>query len=169
MSPGENKQAMRDWLANQEPFVSRLLQRGTAFTGTQPALWTWEDGSWRVRNWRTIAADVCDAAARLAELGVTHSTRVAHIADNSYAWIVTDLAIQGLGAVHVPLHTALPATHLRRQLRHCEPELAILGARQAGLAAELPSDAICQRLRWNRCGSCGMAATWLGMCLDFRD
>lgn len=138
MLPGDDIPAMRDWLANQEPLVPRLLRRGSASTGAHPALWTRDDGSWRVRNWRTVADDVCGAAARLAELGVAPSTRVAHIADNSYAWIVTDLALLGLGAIHVPMHTALPTAHVQRQLRHCEPFLAILGARQARLAAELP-------------------------------
>jgi long-subunit acyl-CoA synthetase (AMP-forming)/alkylation response protein AidB-like acyl-CoA dehydrogenase len=128
---------MRDWLANQEPLVRRLLRRGAEATGSQPALWTWEDGSWQVRDWRTIAADVCRVAARLADHGVGPATRVAHIADNSYAWILTDLALMGLGAIHIPMHTALPVQRLNHQLRHGEAAIVVLGDRHSGLSGEL--------------------------------
>ena len=128
---------MRDWLANTEPFLLSLLSRGREAAGTRPALWTWENGDWRVRDWRTIAADVCRTAARLAEFGVRRATPIAQIADNCYAWIVTDLALLGIGAIHVPMHTALPIDHLNRQLLHCEANTVILGERQAGLAGQL--------------------------------
>jgi long-chain acyl-CoA synthetase len=156
---------MRDWLANREPLTLRWLRRGLGDAdgaggadgadadglgddglggdaSVQSALWTWEDGVWHARDWRTIAGDVCRVAAWLAENGVRAGTLVAHIADNSYTWILTDLALMGLGAIHVPMHTSLPVRQWNRQLRHCHASIAILGERQRGLAGELAVDRV---------------------------
>lgn len=157
---------MRDWLANREPLTLRWLRRGLGDANAagdtdgaggsvglgadglggdasvRSALWTWEDGGWQARDWRTIAGDVCRVAVWLAENGVRAGSLVAHIADNSYAWILTDLALMGLGAIHVPMHTSLPVRQWNRQLCHCHASIAIVGERQRVLAGELAVDRV---------------------------
>ncbi|MDA1180313.1 MAG: AMP-dependent synthetase/ligase, partial [Planctomycetota bacterium] len=58
-------------------------------------------------TWRILEEDVLRAIDLLAQTGVAAGKRVAQIAENRYEWIVADLAIQSLGAVHVPLHATL--------------------------------------------------------------
>lgn len=108
---------MRDWMKNEELLVTRLWRR-SATDGDRLALWTRDDADWRVRTWREVARDVARAAASLSERGVRAGSVVAQVAVNGYSWIVADLALLGLGAVHVPIHTTLGAAQIESQIRH---------------------------------------------------
>jgi long-chain acyl-CoA synthetase len=53
----------------------------------------------------------------LFDLGVRRADRVAILSYNRPEWIIADLAIQGLGAVDVPIYHTLPATQVDYYLR----------------------------------------------------
>jgi len=86
--------------------IPQLLAATVARKGDQPALGTISAGQLRWRTWAEIARDVHRFIATLQLAGVEAGDRVAQWAPNSYGWIVTDLAVLSLGAVHVPLHTS---------------------------------------------------------------
>ena len=72
-----------------------------------------------VRTWRETARDAAQAAAALQKLGVRQGDRVALVSPNRYEWIVVDLAIMSLGAVHVPIHNSLSGPQMRFQIADC--------------------------------------------------
>lgn len=137
---------MRDWMQDDALWMTRLLRR----VETEPdrgALWTsLPGGSWQVRGWRELADDVIRAAGRLSRLGVGPGSVVAQFAENSYAWIIADLALLGLGAIHVPIHTALGWRRAAEQLRHCDAQWVLTSRVDAqatlqGPAASVPPTA----------------------------
>jgi long-chain acyl-CoA synthetase len=77
------------------------------------------------QTWRQLATDVWRMIAHLDRLGIGAGDRVVLWSDNRYEWIVVDLAIQSLGAIHVPLHGSLPPAAAAAQVAHAEPELVI--------------------------------------------
>jgi long-chain acyl-CoA synthetase len=77
------------------------------------------------KTWRQVAEDVLRIIAHLDRLGARPGDRVVLWSDNRYEWIVIDLAIQSLGAIHVPLHGSLPAPAAAAQVEHAEPTLMI--------------------------------------------
>lgn len=89
------------------------------------------------KTWRQLADDVLRMIANLDRLGVRSRDRVVLWSDNRYEWIVIDLAIQLIGAVHVPLHSSLPAAAAAAQIEHAEPRLVI--AANAAMAGSLRS------------------------------
>ncbi|MBA3484827.1 MAG: long-chain fatty acid--CoA ligase [Pirellulales bacterium] len=78
------------------------------------------------KTWRQLADDVLRMIAHLDRLGVCPGDRVVLWSDNRYEWIVVDLAIQSMGAIHVPLHGSLPAPAAAAQIEHAEPRLVIV-------------------------------------------
>jgi long-chain acyl-CoA synthetase len=84
-----------------------------------------QDGEAPHKTWRQLATDVWRMIAHLDRLGIRRDERVVLWSDNRYEWIVVDLAIQSLGAIHVPLHGSLPAPAAAAQVEHAEPALVI--------------------------------------------
>ena len=83
------------------------------------------------RTWNQLASDVFKVVAGLTELGVQPGERVAHLAENRYEWIVTDLAIQSSQAIHVPMHAPLAAEQVLYQIEHSGARAILLsGAEQ---------------------------------------
>ena len=77
------------------------------------------------RRWGELADDVWKYAGWLARCGVRCGDRVAQVSENRYEWLLSDLAILALGAVHVPLHTSLSTAQLVDQLAHSQPRLVL--------------------------------------------
>lgn len=73
---------------------------------------------WTQWTWSQLAAEVEQAGKRLLTLGIEPGDRVATWSENRWEWIVWDGAMQGVGAVHVPLHAALPASQVTDLLEH---------------------------------------------------
>src|SRR5579862_1900899 len=75
------------------------------------------------------AAEIEDAANRLANglaaLGVGHGATVATILDNSPAAVLSWFAIQRLGAIYVPVNTALKGSLLHHQLTDSDATVVI--------------------------------------------
>jgi len=96
-------------------------------------------------TWRDVARDVARYASALRQLQIDRGDRVATAAANRYEWVVVDLAILSVGAVHVPLHNSLTGPQMRFQIVDAEADLVIFGGdEQAGKvsAAEPLDDAI---------------------------
>jgi long-chain acyl-CoA synthetase len=101
-----------------------------------PALGSIVAGKLAWRSWQELAAEVAAWASLLAETaGVGPGDRVAQVSPNCAEWVIADLAIQSLGAVHVPLHAALSPEQAAAQIVHSESRVAI--ARDAATADRL--------------------------------
>lgn len=61
-----------------------------------------QDGKFITRTYRDLYNDVLDFAVALNGLGVVRGDHVGLIADNRKEWLISDLAIQTLGAADVP-------------------------------------------------------------------
>ena len=96
-----------------------LFARRVARSGTSAAFLYHKNGQVVTVDWQTLAADVGRTAAALANLGVQAGDRVAQISENRYEWLVFDLAIQMVRAVHVPLHASLTGGQLAFQIADC--------------------------------------------------
>jgi long-chain acyl-CoA synthetase len=91
-----------------------------------PALQFKRGDSFVSRTWSQVAEDVRRAAGVLRSHGVTPGDRVAQVSENRYEWVVADLAIAALGAIHVPIHATLSGPQIAWQLRDCAPRLILL-------------------------------------------
>lgn len=100
--------ALFQWARERPDDLSMLLPR---------------EGGAEQKSWRQLADDVLRMVAHLDALGVGSGDRVVLWGDNSYEWIVLDLAILSCGAIHVPLHGSLPAPAAAAQIAHAEPSV----------------------------------------------
>lgn len=92
-------------------------------------------GKLRWRTWGEIAADVDARIGQLHAAGIGAGDHVAQVAVNSYEWVLNDLALLTLGAVHVPIHTTLSAEQIAWQIEHSRSKLVI--AREGEIAARV--------------------------------
>jgi long-chain acyl-CoA synthetase len=96
------------------------------------------------RNRETTYGDLRDQVARLrgglASRGVASGDRVAIICANNRYFVISYLAIVGLGAVAVPLNPESPAAELEREIAEVTPVSVIIGpavtSRWSGISAE---------------------------------
>jgi len=107
-----------------------LFANRAAKTPQQDALFTKCDGSFHASTWNDLDRQVKLTAAALHKIGVRPGDRVAQYADNSEPWIVADLAIQSLQAIHVPIHAPLSADQVVHQIRHSGSQVVLLGDQQ---------------------------------------
>lgn len=91
-----------------------------------PALYLPQEDRLLHKTWQQLADDVLRMTAYMHRMGVQPADRVVLWSDNRYEWIVVDLAIQSLGAIHVPLHGSLPAAGAAAQITHSEPRLVLV-------------------------------------------
>ncbi|WP_410631015.1 amino acid adenylation domain-containing protein [Amycolatopsis sp. cmx-4-83] len=90
------------------------------------------------RRWtrREIAAAVAGTRAELRDIGVTRGSRVASFASRGAGPLITLLAVWSLGAVYVPIDTALPPERVRTLLAtaSCSAAVTSPGAAPTGWA-----------------------------------
>ncbi len=106
--------------------IPALLAATVARRGDAPALGVIAGGTLVWRSWSELGAQIARAAEGLAARGVAPGDRVAQLSPNCEGWIVADLAIQQLGAVHVPLHAALAPAQAAEQVRHAGARLLLV-------------------------------------------
>jgi len=87
--------------------ISQMFGRAVASRSVQRALGSVLDGQLTWLTWRDLDHRVQRRAAQFQGLGVQSGMPVAQLGPNSVDWIVNDLALHRLAAVHVPIHTAL--------------------------------------------------------------
>ncbi len=75
--------------------------------GSKAALGKKAGGEWRTISYSELAGRVRRFAAGLAAMGVERGSRVGLMSKNRPKWPITDLAIQSLGAVTVPVYPTL--------------------------------------------------------------
>ncbi|WP_428308340.1 AMP-dependent synthetase/ligase [Lacipirellula sp.] len=121
--------------------IPALLTATVARQGDRPALGVICQGTLAWRTWRELGASIDRAAADLIERGIEAGDRVAQLSPNCEGWIVADLAIQQIGAVHVPLHAALSAGQAAEQIAHAGAKLLLVDslATENRLRGSLPS------------------------------
>ncbi len=85
----------------------------------QPALGVIEGGRVAWYTWEDLGAAVEARTKELADNGILRGDLVVQIGRNSLAWVVNDMALHYLGAVHVPLHSTLSKAKQKELISHC--------------------------------------------------
>lgn len=117
-------------------FFHRTVERPN-----EPALLVKQEGTFQEMTWKNLGRDVLQFAAALSHAGITTGDRVAQLSENRYEWIVADLAILSIGAVHVPLHATLSGEQAAYQIRHSGSKIVLISnAQQAEKLARLADD-----------------------------
>ena len=106
--------------------IPSLLVERLELDARRPALLIPRGGQFETVSWAQLYQAAARLAAGLNRLGVQRGDRVAVVAPNRYEWVVCDLAILGLGAVHVPIHNALSGPQIAWQIRDCGARAALL-------------------------------------------
>ncbi len=111
----------------QHTTLVSLLAEKTASEPDRPALQFKQGEQWTSWTWGQLAACVASMARTLRQqYGVQPQDRVAQVAENSPQWIVLDLAVLSLGAIHVPMHATLAGYQFQQQIDDCRPRLVVL-------------------------------------------
>ena len=82
------------------------------------------------RTWHEVAEDACRLAAGIQAAGIAPGDRVAHISENRYEWIISDLAIHLARAVHVPIQVSLSGEQIAEQIADCGARLVFVSSRE---------------------------------------
>jgi len=90
-------------------------------------------------TWRQLGERIERGCRLLESLGVRPGDRVGTWSENRLEWIVADLAILGVGGVHVPFHASATAAQVARLAAHAECILILASTRTLG-AALRPSE-----------------------------
>lgn len=85
-----------------------------------------ELGRWREISWADYAARAAGVGRALLHMGVQPGDRVAIVSDNRPEWLITDLAVQGIGATTVGLFVTSPAAELAAMARRAGVAVAIV-------------------------------------------
>ena len=94
--------------------------------GRKPAL-CWKDGyRWTSLSYEGLKERVENFAAGLASLGVEAGSRVALASRNRVEWPISDLAVQSLGAVTVPVYPTLETVQIEHILNNSGACVAIV-------------------------------------------
>jgi long-chain acyl-CoA synthetase len=109
-----------------ETTLLSLLAERAALDRDKPAVYVKRAGVYRWRTWGEVARDVRRAAAVLRRLGAEPGDRVIQVSENRYEWIVCDLAIQLVGAVHAPVHAQCAGPQLARCINHSGARLVLV-------------------------------------------
>jgi len=109
-------------------FLDRVLESGDA-----PALWVYCDDQKQFvsQSWNELGAMVWQTVRFLDGKGIEAGDRVVYAASNSSTWIVIDLALQMVGAWHVPMHQHATVQQIHIACRHTQPKLVICEANLA--------------------------------------
>jgi long-chain acyl-CoA synthetase len=113
--------------------------------GNERAIGVIRDGDLHWRTWQDVADDAARLAAAIHAVGIEPGDRVAHVSENRYEWIITDLAIHLAGAVHVPLHVTLAGEQIAQQIADCGARLVFVSTEPllAQFSHAVPSNVDC--------------------------
>ncbi len=121
--------------AANSPTISAFLAASVTRRGQELALGYIRGGELRWLTWQQVADEAAQLAATIQAAGIGPGDRVAHVSENRYEWIITDLAIHMAGAVHVPIHVTLSAEQIAEQILDCNARFVFVS--NAELAAKL--------------------------------
>ena len=103
-----------------------VFQRNIAERRDEPALFFVRNGQAASCSWGALGDEVHRWAAALERMGVAAGDRVVQWSANRREWVITDLALQVLRAIHVPLHASLSGSQAVEQMLHCGAAMVIL-------------------------------------------
>lgn len=103
--------------------IAQMFQATAARNPTAQALGWITAGELHWHTWQELTEQVASQADELRNLGIAAGDRVLQWGGNSPEWIVLDLALHTLGAVHVPLHASLSQTQRDQLIAHAQPKL----------------------------------------------
>lgn len=103
-------------MTNSPNSVVGLLATRLAESADRTAIWT-KSGEWRSRSWHAVGQDVSRMASWLISRGIERGDCVAQLSENRYEWLIADLAMHVVGAVHVPIHAPLTGEQAAFQIR----------------------------------------------------
>lgn len=101
--------------------VDRARERGGAV-----ALREKRRGRWSEVTWAAYAERAAQVGLALSELGVDPGDRVAIHAGNRPEWVITDLAVQGIGAISVAVYPTSPPAETELILSHAEARVLVV-------------------------------------------
>lgn len=98
-------------------------------------------------TWREVANAAAQVAVEVERAGVKPGDRVAQVSENRHEWIITDLALHLVGAVHVPMHVTLAGEQIAAQIDDCDAKLVFASSMELyAKFASLLSDKVSIRL-----------------------
>lgn len=89
-----------------------LVYRNAGLRGTKEALGSKVGGKWRTISYAELYERIRHVAAGLSALGVGRDSKVGLMSTNRPEWPISDLAIQSLGAINVPIYPTLEAAQV---------------------------------------------------------
>jgi long-chain acyl-CoA synthetase len=110
--------------------ISEFFARTVAARAAEPALGYIRAGELYWLTWQEVATSASDLAAELRSAGIIPGDRVAHVSENRYEWVITDLALHLVGAVHVPIHVTLSGAQIAEQISDCGAKLAFVSTNE---------------------------------------
>src|SRR3954469_11923613 len=137
----------RSVIRMHQPMIAEYLARTVAERENERALGFIRDGELHWRTWGEVWKAAVALAAELRASNVAAGDRVAQVSENRYEWVITDLALHLIGAVHVPIHVTLSGQQIAEQIRDSGAKLVFVSdeERLATFAEGLP-DGITIRL-----------------------
>jgi len=109
-----------------QPTIAAYFARTVASRENELALGYIRNGTLEWRTWQEVAAAVVSLAAEIQAAGIAPGDRVAHVSENRYEWIITDLALHLAAAVHVPIHVTLSGQQIAEQIRDSGAKLVFV-------------------------------------------
>lgn len=116
---------MSSTMTNSPNSVVGLLATRLAESADRTAIWT-KSGEWRSRSWHAVGQDVSRMASWLISRGIERGDCVAQLSENRYEWLIADLAMHVVGAVHVPIHAPLTGEQAAFQIRDSGTKLVLV-------------------------------------------
>jgi len=106
----------------------------------RPLLHHHDGSAWRPKTWAETRQMVLAEASALIRAGVRSGDHVVLIAENRLEWPVSDLAIQSVGAITVPIYATTPPAVAQGIAADAGAVLAIAG--DENLAAKVPATGV---------------------------
>jgi long-chain acyl-CoA synthetase len=111
--------------AHEPSSLPGLLLRQAARRPQAVAMRKKDLGRWKEYTWRDYAERAARVGLGLLELGVGPGDCVAVHSENRPAWLLSDLAIQGIGAMTVGIYPTSPTAEVQYLLEHSESKVLI--------------------------------------------
>ncbi|CUU03978.1 long-chain acyl-CoA synthetase [Armatimonadetes bacterium GBS] len=108
------------WCEHEAKTIPQLFRAQVEQLGDSTLYHVKREGVYQPVAWRQVHQAVQSLAAGLIARGIQPGDRVAILAENSYNWVITDLAILHAGAISVTLHFPLTPAQVEEQLRDSE-------------------------------------------------
>src|SRR4051812_28663524 len=97
--------------------IAEHLAAAVAGRADEAALRFIRHGQLQWRTWQELWNAATSLAAEIQAAGAAPDDRVAQVSENRYEWVIADLALHLMGAVHVPIHVTLSGQQIAEQIR----------------------------------------------------